>query len=84
MYIPEYYIIRQDQFKIVNLMQRKNRELLSREKRYCTECSDKQIGDEFHVLLKFQNQDTVRSRNMCISEYYRIRRYEFKIFNLIP
>ncbi len=56
---------------------------ISREERYCTKCNERQIGDEFHVLLQCQNQEIVQLRNMYVPEHYIVRPNPFKFVELM-
>ncbi len=56
---------------------------ISWEERYCTKCNERQIRDEFHVLLQCQNQDIVQLRYMYVPEYYILRPNHFKFVELM-
>ena len=54
-----------------------------RENRYCTKCSENDLGDEYHVLLVCKNQEIVRLRNQFIPMYYRCAPNQFKFVQLL-
>ncbi len=43
---------------------------VERENRVCTGCSEGCVGDEFHVMVKCQNQNIVQLRRRYMQSYY--------------